>query len=318
MTGDEEIRDEAGANSSQSEDNLDNVDEALATARKHQKKKREKPAYDMLIDGMREPLCSFVAMIMFIGPDKRENRDKTNQFVLDILKNSGWNIRLYKRLIELTTLLAAHHERSTIRMLSMECFSLLYTAHLKHQGFENSDLQEFLPITSHLLLRCSDQQSSIRSRALDITSHLLTLLIELFQGEREIRMFPWLYRGLSEVDETSDSISEPNSTEPKLSSRSYATGDVPESHCILDWGAILKIFRVRVVDLKSLVRKSALNLLDAISHWCVKLESMNLVSKKLFLKIIPQQIIHMSVNDIALTVRQKASSVLAAIIGEVI
>eukprot|EP01054_Gregarina_sp_Poly1_P007237 Gregarina_sp_Poly_1__7236@NODE_397_length_8931_cov_96_456792_g325_i0_p1_GENE_NODE_397_length_8931_cov_96_456792_g325_i0NODE_397_length_8931_cov_96_456792_g325_i0_p1_ORF_typecomplete_len1060_score164_12Cnd1/PF12717_7/3_2e03Cnd1/PF12717_7/32Cnd1/PF12717_7/4_7e02Cnd1/PF12717_7/18Cnd1/PF12717_7/1_8e15Drf_GBD/PF06371_13/2_1e02Drf_GBD/PF06371_13/3_6e03Drf_GBD/PF06371_13/3_4_NODE_397_length_8931_cov_96_456792_g325_i013724551 len=263
------------------------------------KKRLRQTGYETLLNTSLEPLLSFFAQLVLLSPERREARDRTLSLVINFLRNrentANFNHFFVKLVVLLTKMTLA--DRASVRILALE----MLTACIGSNDIIFQQIRVFSWLQRVYFVRSSDVSPPVRNRSLDLLAQLLTTITD--RMGRVPALITWL--NSSESSELDPVVPSPNDE-----SKAVEKGPERNEQKGLDFGTILVILNLRILDEKSVVRKSCINLLLAIFGLLVKLEP----QVEPFRLIDPNLLMNLC-DDSGLLVRQRFVGFLSTLFG---
>ncbi|EZG78631.1 non-SMC mitotic condensation complex subunit 1 [Gregarina niphandrodes] len=223
------------------------------------------------------PWLAFICMALCMLPDRRDVRDRFVTVVVECIRDHD---EFAVALIDVLMQIGSGHDRGSIRLSASE---LSVAVALDHPGM---DIE---PVINSIVLRCSDQQSTVRARAVELLGQALT--------ELNRRQITSVHRASNVPATTITPPGSPTCSRPWCGSESG-------SALLTKWlPRITAILHSRILDEKSIVRKSCASLIESLF---VTLEAN-------VLKVLSPDVLEILCDDITITVRQKFSGLVSSL-----
>eukprot|EP01053_Blabericola_migrator_P003357 Blabericola_migrator_1__3356@NODE_1992_length_3449_cov_53_934950_g133_i1_p1_GENE_NODE_1992_length_3449_cov_53_934950_g133_i1NODE_1992_length_3449_cov_53_934950_g133_i1_p1_ORF_typecomplete_len759_score181_24Cnd1/PF12717_7/1_7Cnd1/PF12717_7/4_6e03Cnd1/PF12717_7/2_4e09Cohesin_HEAT/PF12765_7/18Cohesin_HEAT/PF12765_7/1_9e03Cohesin_HEAT/PF12765_7/1_8e02_NODE_1992_length_3449_cov_53_934950_g133_i110333309 len=276
----DEGSDKGGSSDNENSGGENEGDETRVNSKKQKVNKaaKRKQGYHRLLNSSLDPLLSFFTQALLLTPDKRESRDRLVSLIIGFVKYNEPKPNYQFFFVKFVTLLTqlTSGERASTRIISLE----LLTACCGSNDLIFDEIKDrWNWIQSLYMTRCSDVSAQVRSRALELMSQFLSFVEDRLNNSNS-QVLNWL-QGSEESS--------------------------------LDFGTLLCLLNLRVLDEKSIVRKGCVNLLHSIFSLMMKLEPPEAHSQ--IFQIIPTEIFHILRDDSGLLVRQKFNSFLLSLFG---
>lgn len=269
------------------------------------RKALRKQGYPKLLNASLDPVFSFLAQLILTAPEKRDLRDRLLVMVTNFLKDRSDSPHFSAFFIKFVMLMnkLTYAERASIRILALE----MLTACIDTNDIIFRSMKTFGWIQHIYIARCSDISAQMRNRALELLSQFLSMVEARLQ--RIPSLLVWLQaQSAAETHQTLDgsgSASQQNSVD-----KSTETRDCENR---FDLAAVLVVLNLRVLDEKSIVRKSCINLLLSVFSLLTKLEPSGLHPQ--IFTLVPKTLLTVLRDDSGLLVRQRFISFLSALFG---